>query len=489
MDLQETMRELEQLGSEATRKAFLRLGAPRSLFGVELGDLEKLRKRIQTNAGLAEALWDSGNADARMLATMVADAAAMSWMQLDAWARSLDWHSLADAFVSNVAVRSQHARKAVEAWTAEPGEMLARAGWQLLAALTAKTQELKDEELAPWLERIEQGIHSAQSRVREAMNAALIAIGSRGGALQAQALAVAQRIGKVVVDHGDTEGGMPDAAEHIARAQAQREGAAGRAATLAKNAVGSVKDAAKRAAVGAQSVASGAMSSVTNAVSGAKDAVANATHVVADVREAVTSATHAVSDVARNAVANARNVASGVVGKRAKGNGTSGAQKSAPKGNGAAKHAAAKGNGAAKHAATKGNGVAKHAAAKGNGVAKKASAKANGGHGAAKKANAKRAAVKRAAPATAKKAAGKQGAARKAAPGRAKTAGAKRAAPATAKTAAKRAAPARGKKAVEKAPARGRTAAKKAPARGRTAAKKMPARGKTAAKKSARPRA
>ncbi|MFP2909661.1 DNA alkylation repair protein [Pyxidicoccus sp. 3LFB2] len=297
MDLQETMRELESLGSEQTRKTLLRHGAPEPLFGVKLGDLEKLRKRIKTNAGLAEALWDTGNADARMLATMVADAAAMSWEHLDAWARALNWHSLVDVFTNNVALRSPHARKAVETWASLPGEMQGRAGWQLLAALATKTEQLADDELSTWLPRIEQGIHSAQNRVRESMNSALIAIGGRGGALRDTALEVAKRIGKVEVDHGDTACETPDAAEYIERIVARRDGGVAKATALAKNAVDSVKGMAAKASAGAQNVASGA-----------KSAVASAKNVMAEARSVVSSAQDAVSDVAKKAAEGAKNV-------------------------------------------------------------------------------------------------------------------------------------------------------------------------------------
>ena len=451
MDFQETMRELELLGSEQTRKTFLRHGAPGPLFGVKFADLEKLRKRIKTNPGLAEALWDSGNSDARMLATLVADAPAMSRVQLDAWARSLNWHTLVDVFVSNVMLRSPHAREVLEAWAAEPGEMQGRAGWALLSALAAKTDVLRDEELAPWLPRIEQGIHAAQNRVREAMNTALIAIGGRGGQLQEQALEVAKRIGKVEVFHGDTACKTPDAVEYIAKVRAHKEGAAGRAVALAKSAVDGVKGAAKRAAAGAQKVASGAMSAVasvttvgsgakdavtnvtnvmsgardtvtnvTNVMSGAKDAVSNMTNLVSGARDAMTSATHAVSDVAKNAMATAKQMASGVTPRALLGEKGNGARKQAP-----AKKASAKRSASAKKAAP--------AAAK-------------------KGATRKAAATKRAAPAAAKKATVKRGATKKAA-------SVKRAAPA--KKAAKRATPA----AAKKAPGRGgggrKTATKK----------------------------
>jgi|GEM_PF-194395 len=467
MDLQETMRELESLGSEQTRKTFLRHGAPEPLFGVKFGDLEELRKRIKTNAGLAEALWDTGNSDARMLATMVADAAAMSWEHLDAWARALDWHSLVDVFINNVALRSPHALKAVETWSSLSGEMQRRAGWQLLAALATKTEQLADDEFSVWLQRIEQGIHSAQNRVREAMNTALIAIGGRGGALQDMALEVAKRIGKVEVDHGDTACETPDAAESIERIIARREGGVAKATALAKNAVDSVKGMAAKASAGAHTVASGA-----------KSAVASAKNVMAGARSVVGSAQDVVSDVAKKAAAGAKNV--GVNARNAPTGATAnaavGAAKKAlerTKKDGAARKAPMR---AKKDAATrralpsaKKVGAAGRAlpSARKDGAAGKAPVRAK--HGAAARASmgAKKKGPVEGSPVGAKK----KGAAKKATPALPALRSAVTKRPVTAKRAA---------------PAPKRTSAKRA---GPVATKKMaPARSRTGAKKSARPR-
>jgi hypothetical protein len=54
------------------------------------------------------------------------------------------------------------------------------------------------------------------------MNNALIAIGTRNDALEARAVAIAVKIGKVRVDHGETGCKTPDAAEYIAKALAYR---------------------------------------------------------------------------------------------------------------------------------------------------------------------------------------------------------------------------------------------------------------------------
>jgi hypothetical protein len=74
---------------------------------------------------------------------------------------------------------------------------------------------LPDGFFEPYLARIERDIKTAKNRVRQAMNNALIAIGMRNDALEGCALAVAQAIGKVSVDHGQTSCKTPDASAYI----------------------------------------------------------------------------------------------------------------------------------------------------------------------------------------------------------------------------------------------------------------------------------
>ena len=62
---------------------------------------------------------------------------------------------------------------------------------------------------------IEQEIHNQPNRVREAMNNTLIAIGCRNPTLQEKSLAIAQKIGEVYIDHGETSCKTPDATAYI----------------------------------------------------------------------------------------------------------------------------------------------------------------------------------------------------------------------------------------------------------------------------------
>jgi hypothetical protein len=79
---------------------------------------------------------------------------------------------------------------------------------------------LPDSYFEPLLDRIAHDLHGSKNRVRYAMNNVVIAIGVRSDALEAQAVDAAQRIGKVIVDHGETNCKTPDAIPYIQKTRA-----------------------------------------------------------------------------------------------------------------------------------------------------------------------------------------------------------------------------------------------------------------------------
>jgi len=221
MTFDQVMAELEARGTAQNRKIYRRHGAGDELFGVSFADLRKLAGKIKRDQQLAEALWASGNADARCLATMIADPTAFGSRQLDAWARDLDYYVVADLFSALVA-KTRFARRKAERWTASRREYVAQAGWNLVAHL-AMGDEPDDGFFRRQLERIEAGIDGAKNRVKHAMNGALIAIGGSRAALEGEAIAAARRIGKVEVDHGETGCKTPAAIPYIRKMAARRE--------------------------------------------------------------------------------------------------------------------------------------------------------------------------------------------------------------------------------------------------------------------------
>jgi len=214
MTCEELMRQLEAFGTAQNRKIYGRHGVSGEMFGVSYRDLGALKKKIKTDHELALELWDTGNHDARVLAMMIADPANFDSRLADAWIKELDNYVLADAFAS-FAGKTDAGRKRMERWAGSKDEWTGAVGWKVLAHLAREDKDLPDTFFEPFLEEIESKIHTSKNRTRDAMNTALIAIGVRNQGLRKKALAAAARIGKVEVDHGETNCQTPDAAAYI----------------------------------------------------------------------------------------------------------------------------------------------------------------------------------------------------------------------------------------------------------------------------------
>ncbi|MGH7163143.1 MAG: DNA alkylation repair protein [Planctomycetota bacterium] len=220
MNAPDVMAKLEKLGKESTRRTWLRHGVREQTFGVAYADLYALQKRVGVDHPLARELWGSGVHDARILATLVADPQACTAKDLDAWVGAAGYTLLADA-VSVLAGKSPHAAKLADKWRASRKEWTSAAGWGLVARIAAPGGGATDAWLEERLEEIRAGVGAAPNRTRHAMNTALISIGGYRPALRDRALAVAKAIGKVEVDHGDTDCKTPDAASYIAKMAAR----------------------------------------------------------------------------------------------------------------------------------------------------------------------------------------------------------------------------------------------------------------------------
>src|SRR5262245_51761854 len=121
MKLQQAMQKLAGAGTEQNRKGYERHGVRGPAFGVSYANLGKLAREISTDQDLAEELWATGNHDARMLATMVADPAANTPALLEAWLAGIDNGVLADA-LAKLAARTPAADECMRRWTTSADE-------------------------------------------------------------------------------------------------------------------------------------------------------------------------------------------------------------------------------------------------------------------------------------------------------------------------------------------------------------------------------
>ena len=78
MNLQDVMAQLKVWGSPNARKLFAQQGAGDNQFGVTLGKLRGLGKKLKSDHQLAMKLWTTENVDAMILATMLMTPAQLS---------------------------------------------------------------------------------------------------------------------------------------------------------------------------------------------------------------------------------------------------------------------------------------------------------------------------------------------------------------------------------------------------------------------------
>ncbi|MBS4190096.1 DNA alkylation repair protein [Bacillus sp. FJAT-49705] len=217
MTYDEIMKSLEELGTEQTKKTFIRHGAKEPLFGVKVGDLKKLVKYVKKDQELALKLYNSGIYDAMYLAGLSINPKLMTKEDLQDWAEKANWHAVAEYTVAGVAAESEYALELAREWMKSEEEIIALCGWNTYANYISITsdEELDLAEIQSLLEQIEQTIHEERNRVRYVMNGFVISVGTYVQALSPDAKKVADQIGKVHVNVGNTACKVPLATEYI----------------------------------------------------------------------------------------------------------------------------------------------------------------------------------------------------------------------------------------------------------------------------------
>ena len=217
MTYTEAMAELKKLGTAQNIKIYKRHGAGDNLFGVSFANLNKLQKKIKIDHQLALQLWESGNSDARTLATMIVDPQQITSAQADKWIENLNYYGLVDLLAGMIS-RTSFAKEKMEEWMKSPKENYRQCGYSILGGLLKNGSGISEADCQRYLKTIEKEIHSSPNRARHSMNGAVIGIGVFKPALRAEAFATAKKIGKVKVDHGETGCTTPDAISYIQKA-------------------------------------------------------------------------------------------------------------------------------------------------------------------------------------------------------------------------------------------------------------------------------
>lgn len=193
MTVKETVAKLKSLGDDARRKHNAKAGAPDNQFGVKHGDIRVLAKKIRTDHELALKLWETGNVEAQLLATLIIEVKSLSANDVDRLTRSTSFAYVADWMNSYVVAQHPEKEALRVKWMKDKDRWAARAGWHLTASRVNKDADGLD--LAALLDRIEKEMPKAEPDVQWTMNNTLGAIGIKDAKLRKRAIAIGEKIG------------------------------------------------------------------------------------------------------------------------------------------------------------------------------------------------------------------------------------------------------------------------------------------------------
>src|SRR5688572_5011725 len=223
MTKEQVMKELEKKGSESIKKIFLNHGVKEPVFGVKIGDLKVIQKKVKRDHGLAMDLFATGNYDARYLAGLIADESKMSKKDIQQWAEEANCSGICQYTVAWVAAESNYGWELGMKWIDSPKETIASSGWNTLSGVIAMKpdNELDIALIKKLLQRVIKEIHSAPNRVRYTMNGFVIGVGGYIKELTKDAIDIAKKIGDVYVDMEGTASKVPAALDYIKKMEAK----------------------------------------------------------------------------------------------------------------------------------------------------------------------------------------------------------------------------------------------------------------------------
>jgi 3-methyladenine DNA glycosylase AlkD len=163
-------------------------------FGVPVGAIQQLGKRLGRHHELAAALWQTGWYEARLLTAYVDQPERVTAAQMDRWAREFDNWGICDTLCFCLFDRTPHAWNKVEQWSKRREEFVKRAAFALLASLALHDKESPDVPFLRSMDLIERAATDERNFVKKGVSWALRSVGRRNRVLNQAAVKLAGRL-------------------------------------------------------------------------------------------------------------------------------------------------------------------------------------------------------------------------------------------------------------------------------------------------------
>lgn len=192
---QEALKALKKAGSAKVLAGYARYGiAATKAFGIPMGKIQALGKKLGPDHALAEELWRSGWYEARLLACYVAEPAKVTPAQMERWAKGFDNWGICDTVTFVCWDKTPHAWKKIAAWSRRKEEFVKRAAFALLASVTLHDKTTPEAKLVASLKWIERGAGDERNFVKKGVSWALRMVGRQGPKVHAAALALSRKL-------------------------------------------------------------------------------------------------------------------------------------------------------------------------------------------------------------------------------------------------------------------------------------------------------
>jgi len=191
----EVLAWLKRRGRQSNVQGMARYGiVARKAFGVSMGTMQTLQRRIGTDHDLAVQLWQSGWHEARLLAAMVGDPDWVTRREMNSWVADFESWADCDTVCFKLWDRTPYAWEKARQWARSPRELVKRAGFALMACLALHDKTAPDRPFLAFLPLVEKGARDERNIVKKGVSWALRSIGRRNTLLNTASIKVARRL-------------------------------------------------------------------------------------------------------------------------------------------------------------------------------------------------------------------------------------------------------------------------------------------------------
>lgn len=209
MEAKKIIEELKSLGNHDNVAGMARFGIrPRAkVFGVPVPKIRKMARQIKSDLParkahkMAQELFDSNIHEAKLLASMIADAEKLSEKEINKWIKFFDSWDIVDQTCMNLFDKSKLAIKKIPEFAKKEPEFEKRAAFALMAALAFHDlprgkagKKMKDMDFKKFFPIIKKAASDERNFVKKAVNWALRQIGKRNKNLNKLALELAKEM-------------------------------------------------------------------------------------------------------------------------------------------------------------------------------------------------------------------------------------------------------------------------------------------------------